>query len=502
MSSPLLQYKISTSPSPLQTGVSGQITLHISPPAAAVLCQKINVTLTFGTGPGTIFVDKPSASNVNPANSDWQLNTPIVKGAVSTQTITLNNNNPGYVVKAPISFTLTGKVNASPTSGQLHITEDSTPNNAKPTFSPKSMSLSIPNTTAPSLSITSFVANNTASPLIPATDFTNTEAFTLSWNATNASSYQLFQSNIATPIYTGTKTNFSVKGVARDTTFILIATDNSSGKNDTVAQSLTITVSNPVLTSATITNLVAGNTAVTKAHVNKMTVDGMASFKGPLTAAGTATVTGLSTLNGGLTANGPTTIGGPATINSGLTVKGDLSTNQKSKILFTQTKGAQTTLNYRVNSDGFFIIELDAAALNIYQMSQFYINIQYPGEPAPLIFNLYCKGGQGYRSKTIPVCKGTAIACNVHCFGVPCSFSWIGGTAPTPIAASSLENTVLPSEVEAFQKQMEDLNAAATRKEAYARSFIEELQIQFGKELNQEAQDLLTTKLLNVERGE
>lgn len=250
----LLIYDQSSEPNPLQANKDGVITLSIKPSSTAVLCKQIVLTLSYGTGSGDIFTDKPTVSDIIPSDSGWSLSAPIIKKGTTSLVITLNNSNPGYSVPAAIGFTISGKVNATTSQGTITIKEDSAPppTTGAPSFTDKTGSLTVP-TVLPPMAINSFIATVDDASSVPATEFTNGTAFGLSWSGASVTNYQVFEGNKTTPIYNGSDTEYKVTdGLTNTTTFTLVATGT---EGQTLIQTLTVTISNPVLTptSSTIT---------------------------------------------------------------------------------------------------------------------------------------------------------------------------------------------------------------------------------------------------------
>lgn len=560
----LLTYEVNTSPAPLTTSTPGaNIAVVIKANPAVYLDEIIiGIPASATSSADTIFLTSPLLTSSLSANSSWQLQQlkPVKHSntSVSMQEFKLLPKTPDTdQITQDLTFTVTGSTNESVGTGSIVISEHSGSQVDQYAF--RSLAHPVTKQGPRPFFLNNLMAYSSKSPDIPKTTFALAEPIELSW-ASNGGTYTLYQGNIPKPVYSGTKSSFSVtSGVKADTTFVLKATSG----NGVLFQTITLQISNPVLTpnSSTIgiagatqaaltveggTTSITGNqftvnapTAFTQnlnaggliaqealigakgpAPGSVMTVGGQADFqgplnvtglttvKGPLTAAGTAMVTGLSTLNGGLTANCTTTIGGPATLKNGLTVEGSISTSQKSQILYTLSPKT-TTLYFKTLSDGFFTLQMDGSAPAT-GMARMYCAVSYPGDSNPTSpsFNVVCKAGQGPFSQTIPVCAGTQFTFNAGCFlNLPGSLSWVGSALPKNLTPQVLsenvsKNSPLELEMAAVQKQFEEeVQALKTGKEAYARSFIEELQVQFDKELSQEATDLLVTKLLNVERG-
>lgn len=180
-------------------------------------------------------------------------------------------------------------------------------------------------------SLVSTQAGSTA----PVTEFAAGEDIQLAWDS-NGTSFALYEAKDPTPIYTGTDTSYTVKGGrTASTTFILVASvtgGTASGspypgfQEITLIDALTVGISNPTITPASVT---AGTLSVTGATtLQDVTATGSAQVGGTLNVTGAATLSGGATV-GGLTVNGPTNLSGGATIDTA-TVSGSLSAGSSS----------------------------------------------------------------------------------------------------------------------------------------------------------------------------
>ena len=246
----LLNYNVTTHPSPLQAGTIGEVTLSFYASKEEVLCKQVSYAFDYGDAPGNVFVDAPTLTNVSPTDSGWTVsdNSPIDE--LNTRTFEINNENLGAKVQGAVSMTFQGTINATKAQGIIHVKEVSALSaGGRPHFEPKSGSLSVPRPASPNFQINSFVANDSSTEGHVVTEFDNGQEFDLSWSAQGAVSYQVFQGNNPAAIYTGTDTKCQVAaGISRATTFTLVAT---SADKQTQLRSLTIQVTNPDLTPRT-----------------------------------------------------------------------------------------------------------------------------------------------------------------------------------------------------------------------------------------------------------
>ena len=251
----LLSYKVTTHPSPLQSGTIGEVTITFHAGKNDILCENLNFIFEYGNTPGNVFVDAPTLTNILPVDSGWKPsdNSPIDE--LNTRIFVINNDNLGEKVQGAVSLTFKGTVNASQVPGVIHLKELSAESTGGiPHLELKSADLSVPVPAPPNFQINSFIANDADTEGHVVTEFTNGKGFDLLWSAQGAESYQVFQANKPEAIYTGSETKHHIaSGISRATTFTLEAT---SADKKTLYKSLTIFVSNPDLTPRTsqITN--------------------------------------------------------------------------------------------------------------------------------------------------------------------------------------------------------------------------------------------------------
>ncbi|SHM65274.1 hypothetical protein SAMN05444266_109353 [Chitinophaga jiangningensis] len=328
----LLSYAASTVPSPLEvstgTATGGQIIISVEA-TTEVLCKMIVISVPVGADADEIFMTTPTpVATLN--TSDWSTSQQTIKGKdismpddIDYAVFTLTNNTAGYAVNA-FTCTISGNVNTLSGPATVLLEEYSSPVE-NPSFSTKQTNFTMTKSDAPAFYVNNFMAVFSATPTIPVATVENSTAFQLNW-ASNGTSYAIYVNGASTPVYSGTATTYTVTaGIAVDTTFILVATQAEL----TLYATLTVTVSNPLLTPAAV------NTAGNESVGGTFTVTGAATLNGitasSLTISGSSTladVTGTTatlndaTINGTLTTTGSATLGN-SNINGTLNVTGN-----------------------------------------------------------------------------------------------------------------------------------------------------------------------------------
>src|SRR5205085_7917350 len=286
-----------------------------------------------------------------------------------------------FLINYNLVFGVQGQMTAITSDCTILIQENSGTTNDPNTFTPKKTSYTL-TAYAPQFYLNNFVATAPAAPTVPATQFANGADIQFSWES-NGSYFQLYQKNVATPIYSGMQTTFKLSGgVATDTTFFLVAmmSGNPSGDSPSngyqpiyLYDALTITITNPDLTprSAAIsanasvggTLGVTGQTTLGSASVGgTLGVTGQATL-GNANVGGTLGVTGQTNLNnatvgGTLTANGQSNLKNTSVAALGVsalaTLSGGLTALSSAISMLTgaQVVGGGT---YTANTDGFVI---------------------------------------------------------------------------------------------------------------------------------------------------
>ena len=263
----------------------------------------------------------------------------------------------------------------------IMILENSGTTKDPSTFTTKQTSYTV-SANAPQFYLQNFVTTAPASPTVPVTEFANGADIQFGWES-NGSYFQLYQKNVAKPIYEGMLTTFKLSGgVSRDITFFLVGmmSGNPSGDSPSgnyqpiyLYDALTITISNPDLTprSAAISGnaSVSGTLGITgQTNLSNANVSGTLGVSGQTTlgnanltnatVADTLSVTGETALAntkiGGVlnalsqTSLASTDIAGVATLTGGLLATAN------SVSLFTGAQSIQQG-RYTATTDGFVI---------------------------------------------------------------------------------------------------------------------------------------------------
>jgi hypothetical protein len=149
----------------------------------------------------------------------------------------------------------------------------------------------------------------------PVTEFSSGQDIQLSWES-SGTAFTVYAAKDSAPLYSGADKTFIVKGGrTKATTFILVASvtggpDSGVPYPDfetiTLTDALTIEITNPTLTPASVT---AGTLLVTGNSTLQSVTSTSAQVTGPLTVSAAATLSGGATVSG-LTVDGTTTLSG------------------------------------------------------------------------------------------------------------------------------------------------------------------------------------------------
>ncbi|MEY9844297.1 cytoskeletal protein CcmA (bactofilin family) [Streptacidiphilus sp. BW17] len=373
---PLLKYRTSTSPAPLQAeaDVPTQATVNLAvlPGSQAVHCSRIEIAVPADdTRDRAYFAKAPVPAS---SSTDWtfsvrkdtgqQLNLPGAPTG-SYYLITFALQNPQRdLINYPLNLGLNGSLLSSGGPLTYRILERSkTSASAGYTqkYSRRTMTV-----VQPAFYLHSFLARGSqAATSAPLTSFTAGSPIHLSWES-NGTHFQLYDGTSTSPVHQGSATSFSLpNGIASDTTFIVAATVLSGTQGAAngftpVHQyaTLTLTVPNPTLDSLTVrqgiaaqsTLIVSGqlyandNLVVSEGGSRKFTTVGANGLHvlGDLSADSQLSVAGTLVANGFLVANNNVIVSeggrtkfssvnvtglrvvGSLAVESGLSVDGDL----------------------------------------------------------------------------------------------------------------------------------------------------------------------------------
>jgi hypothetical protein len=290
----LLTYRSSTEPSPIQTStaqVTAQGRLNISASAGTpVYCNQIEIAVPVGAAPTDLFAPTPSGSV---STNKWSVTTArrtgrelgLDNGAIYASFTYDCISATDYRIDYDLVFGAFGAVNEVSGDCAVLVRENSGVTSDPGTFTSKAGTVTI-SKVSPRLYVDNFVATAPASPTVPTTDFPAGSAINFAWES-NGTYFQVFAKGQTTPIYAGTSTRFSwPRGADRDTTFVLVASVTGDPGQDIPQggyqpiyryNSLTITVSDPVLTPSSLG--VSGTTTLSSATVdNNLTANALTTL--------------------------------------------------------------------------------------------------------------------------------------------------------------------------------------------------------------------------------
>src|SRR5437868_5931203 len=484
----LLTYLPATSPTPLQvstpqTPLTGIVnTAAINEGTGQVYCNQVLIAVPVGTDPNNLFAPSPTpGASCN--TSKWAISSMVMKSGrdlgldndIQYATFTFDcRAQSDFLINYNLVFGVQGQMTAITSDCTILIQENSGITNDPNTFTPKKTSYTL-TAYAPQFYLNNFVATAPAAPTVPATQFANGADIQFSWES-NGSYFQLYQKNVATPIYSGMQTTFKLSGgVATDTTFFLVAmmSGNPSGDSPSngyqpiyLYDALTITITNPDLTprSAAIsanasvggTLGVTGQTTLGSASVGgTLGVTGQATL-GNANVGGTLGVTGQTnlgnaTVGGTLTANGQsnlksTSVGGSLNVSALATLSGGLTATAGPVAMATGARSINPG-SYVANTDGL-VVGFVSWPSDPKQLCVCWITGSTPG-----IWAVATGGNQGAfdngfnkwttsngNSFVFPVSKGNTWSVGVQQMqqnqvAAPTGFYWIPlGTAPSGIS--------------------------------------------------------------------
>jgi hypothetical protein len=299
-----------------------------------------------GTDPNNLFAPSPTPSaSCNTAK--WAISSMVMK---SGRDLGLDNDiqysvftfdcraQSDFLINYNLVFGVQGQMTEITSDCTIQIQENSGTTNDPNSFTKKQTSYTL-TAYAPQFYLQNFVATAPTAPTVPATQFANGADIQFSWES-NGSYFQLYQKNVATPIYSGMQTTFKLSGgVATDTTFFLVAmmSGNPSGDSPSngyqpiyLYDALTITITNPDLTPRSA--VISGNAGVSGAFgVAGPTTLGNTSVGGTLGVTGQATL-GNANVGGTLGVSGQTNLGNAV-------VGGTLTANGQSSLKSTSVAG-------------------------------------------------------------------------------------------------------------------------------------------------------------------
>jgi hypothetical protein len=337
----LLTYLPATYPSPLQvsmpqTTMTGVLnTLATNEETTPAYCKEVMIAVPVGTDKGELFASQPAPS-ASCNTSKWAISSMEFKSGeeldldpnLQYATFTFDcRSQTDYLINYNLVFGVQGQMTQTPSECTIKIMETSGTTSDPTTFTQKQTTYTVKAST-PEFYLQNFVAIVSTAPTVPVTEFGNSAPIKFQWES-NGTFFQLYQKNVAQPVYSGTQTNYLLTGgVATSTTFFLVAMmsgdptgDQPSGNYQPIYlyDALTITISNPDL--APKSAVISGNATVggTLGVTNQTTL-GNATVGGTLGVTGQTTL-GNATVGGTLGVTNQTTLGN-ATVGGTLGVTG------------------------------------------------------------------------------------------------------------------------------------------------------------------------------------
>ncbi|MFF3551786.1 hypothetical protein ACFYXL_00045 [Streptomyces tsukubensis] len=331
---PLLSYRLSTSPTPLQastpeTATQGRINVAVTADRDDVYCDWIQIAVPGDAqSGGAYFTEGP---NFSTDSSEWALGSMVqVSGkhiglasdALFYRAIFRYAGDDSAPIDGTVHFGLSGPL--SSTTGMLdyHLAEHSDTSSDPEDYLTRRQVLPLP-VTPPVFYLHTFLARDDVSASAPKTRFRAGSSVYLSWES-NGSDFRLFDGN-GNLVHEGPETFFTLApgSLTLDTTFTLegsMASSAGSGGSgfDPVYQyaTLTLTVPDPTLAALTVRGGVDARST--------LEVHGDTSLKSSLTVDGSAGVGNALTVSGSTEARSSLTVGGRLTARNSVDVEGGL----------------------------------------------------------------------------------------------------------------------------------------------------------------------------------
>ncbi|MFE4512968.1 hypothetical protein ACFRMQ_02055 [Kitasatospora sp. NPDC056783] len=335
---PLLTYRPSTSPAPLQastpgTETQGRVNLAVSAGKNTVYCDKILLSIPKDAeSGGAYFASKP---HISTGSDRWNVASLVAvsadeiggKGKAEYWRATLTSPGEEYdQVEGTLDFGITGSLSTSAGTMNCYVTEYSAATPGRRNYSHETFVLPLP-VTGPVFYLHTFLARGSASATAPKTVFTRGESVHLSWES-NGAWFRVYdgEGNI---VHEGAETfcSPSADHLTMDTTFTVEASMSSTPEGDSFKPvyqyaTLALSVKNPVLAALTVQGEISGQSGLDvagTATVNYLTVNGSASVGSSLSVSGSASV------RSNITTDSYLSVGSTVYANSDLRVSGTLN---------------------------------------------------------------------------------------------------------------------------------------------------------------------------------
>jgi hypothetical protein len=262
MTDPLLDYRVATSPSPLEassatTPSSNRITIAVFHPGdTPVHCDAIQLSVPKNDPHGNpYFSQRPDFSC---SRADWEVDSKGLEAETQQYyRVTFKPTDPGnYLIDYPLDFGITGIL--GPTTGTLTclLREHSSTDASGFTYKEATLTMAV---VAQTFYLDNFLARDPGRPTIPRTKFSAGDRIEVVWES-NGTYFQLFGGD-GTVLHQGKDTHFVLEsGIRNDTTLTLAATLTSGPAQsengfEPIYQyaTLTVTVTDPTLAALTVT---------------------------------------------------------------------------------------------------------------------------------------------------------------------------------------------------------------------------------------------------------
>jgi len=242
----LINYEVSTQPRHLKVTEGAVITIAAKP-SVPLFCKQIKVSIPYGSGQGNLFGNQPQVTLIK--HSGWRLSTDSTFHVIGSElTLTLKNENPGFTMPKPLVLEISGTINDNIGLAKIMVTDDA--GKTAPTAHKEKTELNLEKVTN-QFFVKNFVTSSSNQSTDLNTAFNNQQPIYFTWES-NGTAFDLYQSGLPTPVYSGPDTHFELKaGIHENTTFVLRSTDHNQGITQTLTSALTLIVNNPDLSPRT-----------------------------------------------------------------------------------------------------------------------------------------------------------------------------------------------------------------------------------------------------------
>ncbi|MGO4293283.1 hypothetical protein [Chitinophaga sp. RAB17] len=253
-SSPLLQYTISTNPSPVNISsgnntVTAQIIIQVGADQD-VLCKYISIGVPVGDGSDDMYSVSPLATS-SCDNPDWEISTDNIHGMTdengSTKNFLYKHISDDMTVSTDVTFTINGTVNSESGTATIQINEYAMGINDD-NYMKRQKSQDIAKAAEESFFLNSLVLEYLDTPGVPVTLIDKTRGVQLIWQS-NGDYFKVYSGSGLDPVYKGSGKSYAMpEGLTSDLALIVEADKDG----DVLYQEYVIKVSSPMLTVSTL----------------------------------------------------------------------------------------------------------------------------------------------------------------------------------------------------------------------------------------------------------